>query len=75
MNDDDHCIDVALTKGQQEIEAFFLDHDDPIVERIQEEDDEVLAVAIAAHALAAGWMPPWEPKDLVAVVHRLRCVR
>ncbi len=56
---------------QDEIEAFFLNHDDPIYEQIQEAETEDEAEGIASDALNDEGLE-YESRDLITVVRKIR---
>ncbi len=59
--------------SRDEIEAFFLNHDDPIYEQIQEAETEDEAEGIASDALNDENLgPEYESRDLIAVVRKIR---
>lgn len=58
--------------NQEQIEAFFLNHDDPVYEEIQEADTEEQAEDIADHALREAGQDYDDTKDLVTVVRKIR---
>lgn len=54
------------------IEAFFLNHNDPWFERIQDADSEKVAIDMAAKVLRDQNQPAFSPKTLKAVVRKIR---
>jgi hypothetical protein len=60
--------------NRDELEAFFLNHDDPIFEQIRDAETEDEAEGIADDALAdAGkTSDDYSPRDLIAVVCKIR---
>ncbi len=56
---------------QEEIEAFFLNHNDPWYEKIQEAKTENEAEGMASDELD-NWGEEYDSKDLIAVVRKIR---
>lgn len=54
------------------IEAFFLNHDDPWFERIQEAASEKVAIDMATRVLIQALAPAFDKKDLKAVIRKIR---
>ena len=57
---------------QMTIEAFFLNHNDPWYERIQDASSEKDAIQLATKALKDQQQPAFDPKDLKAVIRKIR---
>jgi hypothetical protein len=60
---------MAMTR--EELEAFFLNHDDPIFEQIVDAETEDEAEGLASDALNDAGQD-YEPRDLIAVVRKIR---
>lgn len=61
----------AVPLNREQIEAFFLNHDEPVYELIQEAEDEETAEGVATHALR-GAEQRYGAENLVAVVRKIR---
>ena len=59
-----------MLRDRNEVEAFFLNHDDPVVEEIQEAETFDEAEGLAADYLADA-EEDYDPADLAAVVRKL----
>lgn len=57
--------------SRQEIEAFFLNHDSPIFERIQEAEDMDAAEILATDCIEEDGMR-FKKQDLLAVITKIR---
>lgn len=58
--------------SQNEIEAFFLNHNDPWYEKIQQAGSEKEAIDMASRVLREQNQPAFDPKDVKAVVRKIR---